>query len=157
MSDADLDQITRVLAGMRRWREAEQKISLRSRASMNLNETDMKALRFLAVAKNEGRLVTARMLADHLGISSASMTKLLDRLEAAGHIERAPHPNDRRALVINIAGRTHEDVRDTVGRTHARRFGVVAALTPAEREIVIRFLGELADLADGDAAPAPSR
>ena len=147
LDDAEIAQIVRVLMGIREWRESEQRVSLRSRSAMKLNETDMKALRFLVAAKNQGTTVTAGMLAEHLGISTASTTKLLDRLEAAGHIERAPHPTDRRALTISITDRTHEQVRDGVGRMHAHRFEVAAALSPAERETVIRFLSQLVDRA----------
>ena len=83
-----------------------------------------------------------------MNISTASTTKLLDRLAAAGHVTRSPHPTDRRALMITITERTHEQVRDTVGRTHARRFDVAARLTPAERETVIGFLNDLSDTGD---------
>ncbi|WP_245570421.1 MarR family winged helix-turn-helix transcriptional regulator [Microbacterium luticocti] len=153
LGDADLAQTVRVLVGMSRWREAERALSARARTRMALNESDMEALRLLVAAKGESRLVTPGALAEHLGISTASTTKLLDRLEAAGHIERAPHPTDRRALVVRITDRTHERVRDEIGRTHAHRFEVAAALTPAERETVIRFLDALC--AYPDAAQIP--
>lgn len=148
MDDAEIAQVVRVLQSIRRWREAEQKMSLSSRNHMKLNENDMKALRFLVICKNEGLIATPGGLAEHLGISSASTTKLLDRLSAAGHIERLAHPSDRRALMIAITQRTHEQVRDTVGRTHARRFDVAAGLSPEEREVVIRFLNDLSKTSD---------
>lgn len=145
MDEAEIAQIVRVLVGIREWREAEQRLSLRSRSHMKLNETDMKALRFLVVSKNRGEVVTPGSLAEHLSISTASTTKLLDRLESAGHIERAPHPSDRRALMITITQSTHEEVRDSVGRSHARRFEVASALSPEDREVVIRFLASMSD------------
>lgn len=143
LSDDDIAQITRVLAGMRDWREEEERIRLRSRTDMELNENDMRALRLLVASKNIGTVVTPGALAAHLDISTASTTKLLDRLSAAGHITRVPHPTDRRALAIEITADTHRRVRESVGRTHARRFDVVAELSPAERDVVIRFLAEL--------------
>jgi DNA-binding MarR family transcriptional regulator len=145
LSDEEISQIVRLLTAMRDWREAEQRISLQSRSRMHLNETDMRALRFLIAAKNQGQPVTAGALSDHLGISTASTTKLLDRLAASGHVERAPHPTDRRAITVTITQRTHEEVRESVGRRHAGRFAAAARLTPDEREAVIRFLRELAD------------
>jgi DNA-binding MarR family transcriptional regulator len=148
MNEAEISQVVRVLQAIRQWREAEQRMSFHSRNTMRLNENDMKALRFLVVCKNEGIVATPGALAEHLNISSASTTKLLDRLTAAGHIERSPHPSDRRALSITITQHTHEQVRDTVGRTHARRFDVAAQLTPSEREIVIRFLDDLSNTSD---------
>ncbi|WP_243064526.1 MarR family winged helix-turn-helix transcriptional regulator [Humibacter sp. RRB41] len=143
LTEAEITQIVRVLSGIRNWRESEQEISFRSRSDMKLNETDMKALRFLVASKNQGILVTPGMLAEHLRISTASTTKVLDRLEAAGHIQRSPHPTDRRALAISITQKTHERVRDGVGRLHSHRFDVAASLTSSERETVIRFLEKM--------------
>jgi DNA-binding MarR family transcriptional regulator len=153
MDESEIAQIVRVLVGIREWREADQRINFESRNHMRLGETDMKALRFLVVSKNQNVIVTPGALAEHLNISTASTTKLLDRLAAGGHIERSPHPTDRRALMITITKRTHEEVRETVGRNHARRFEVAAALTSREREIVIRFLNELSE-ASAPTSPA---
>lgn len=148
MDEAEIAQIVRVLVGIRHWRESEQRMSFKSRTDMQLNETDMRALRFLVATGNQGIIVTPGALAEHLNISTASTTKLLDRLSVGGHIERAPHPTDRRSLAITITKQTHEQVRDTVGKTHARRFGVAARLTPDEREVVIRFLNDLSATGD---------
>lgn len=154
MSDEEIAQVVRVLVGIRKWREEDQRLSFVSRTEMNLNDNDMRALRFLVAAQNQGSVVTPSALADHLNISTASMTKLLDRLAAAGHIERSPHPTDRRALKITITRATHEKVRDTVGRTHARRFDVAVRLTPDEREVVIKFLTDLANTGTAETPPA---
>ncbi|ACQ79229.1 transcriptional regulator, MarR family [Beutenbergia cavernae DSM 12333] len=155
MDEAEITQVVRVLTAIRGWRETEQRISLASRDHMKLGETDMRALRFLVAAKNQGIAVTPGMLAEHLNISSAATTKLLDRLSAAGHVERGPHPTDRRALVVTITQSTHEQVRDTVGRTHARRFEAAARLTPDERETVVRFLRDLSGDDPPTTADAP--
>jgi DNA-binding MarR family transcriptional regulator len=155
LGEEEITQVVRVLRGIRRWREAEQALSFASRAHMRLNETDMKALRFLVVAKNQGTIVTPGSLAEHLNISTASTTKLLDRLEAAGHIVRSPHPTDRRALMITISQSAHEEVRESVGRSHARRFEVAAALTPGERDVVIRFLDAMSDTTEPLPAGGP--
>lgn len=148
LDEADIVQTVRVLSAIRRWRESEQRLSLRSRNHMKLNETDMKALRYLVVAKNENRIVTPGELSEYLNISSASTTKLLDRLGAAGHVQRAPHPTDRRALMVTITQTTHEQVHETVGRMHARRFEAAAALSGADRDVIIRFLDALSDADD---------
>src|SRR4051794_10095790 len=143
LGDDEIGQIVRVLDAIRQWREAEQRLSLASRNDMQLGENDMKALRFLVLCKNQGIVATPGALSEHLNISSAATTKLLDRLAEAGHIQRSPHPSDRRAITITITQSTHELVRDTVGKTHAHRFEAAARLTPEEREIVIRFLADL--------------
>jgi DNA-binding MarR family transcriptional regulator len=37
-----------------------------------------------------------------LGTDTAGMTKLLDRLEDKGLLQRRPHPDDRRAIIIEL-------------------------------------------------------
>ena len=143
LSEQEIEQIVALLTAIRDWREAEQRLNFESRTHMKLNETDMKALRYIIASMNQGVDVTAGALAEHLHVSTASTTKLLDRLERAGHIERRPHPTDRRVITIVITDATHEEVRRTVGLQHARRFEVARNLKPAEREVVTRFLTDL--------------
>jgi len=147
---SEMPQIVRVMDAMFRWREAEQRVSAASRAYMKLGDSDMKALRFAIVMADKGQYVTARDIAEHLGISSASTTKLLDRLEAGGHIRRERHPSDRRALAIVVDPSTRSAAEATIGREHARRFRVAASLSPDEREVVIRFLTQLSETGEQD-------
>jgi DNA-binding MarR family transcriptional regulator len=143
LDDADVDQVVRVMQSLRGWHDAERRMSEASSKYMKLNVTDMRALRFLIAARNQHEIATPGAVAEYLGISSASTTKLLDRLERGGHVVRAPHPSDRRALTISVTDATRAVARESVGRLHARRFAAAAALTPDEREVVIRFLDAL--------------
>lgn len=144
MSAEEVQQIGRLMGALGRLRNAEDALTEASLRYMKLNRTDMRALHYLIAAKNRKEIATPGLLAAHLGISSASTTKLLDRLERADHIARRPHPTDRRALAITITDHTHEAAVNTVGRQHARRFHAAARLTAEEREAVIRFLDDMA-------------
>ena len=143
MSPTDLAEIRAVMAALGRLREAEQLLSEASQRYMKLGRTDMRALHYLIVAEHRGAVVTPSALTSHLNISSASTTKLLDRLETAGHIHRAPHPTDRRALAITITAETREAATETVGRLQAKRFHSAARLSSEERAVVIRFLDDM--------------
>jgi len=136
-------QITDLMASLGELREAEQRLAEASRRYMKLNETDMRALHYLIVCANRGAVATPGGIAQHLGISTASTTKLLDRLESGGHVVRSAHPSDRRALAISITPETKKAAMETVGRQQARRFHSAARLTEAEREIVTRFLRDM--------------
>lgn len=144
MDPATVGHIGEVMAALGRLRSAEQDLSDASLKYMKLNQTDMRALHYLIVAVNTGETATPGALSTHLKISTASTTKLLDRLERAGHITRAPHPSDRRALAITITAKTRQAAMDTVGRQQAKRFHAAARLTEAERNVVIRFLDDMA-------------
>lgn len=136
-------QISDLMAALGRLREAEQELSDVSLRYMKLNRTDMRALHYLIVSANKGEIATPGAIAAHLNITTASTTKLLDRLERAGHIVRKAHPSDRRALAITITPKTHEAAANTVGRQQAKRFYSAARLTTEERDVVIRFLDDM--------------
>lgn len=167
LTEVDLERVVVLLTALRSWREAEQKLSFDSRSKMKLNDTDMKALRYIIASANADVAVTAGALSEHLHISTASTTKMLDRLERAGHIERRPHPTDRRAVTVAITEETHREVRRVMGAQHAHRFEVAKGLNSDEREIVIRFLTDLAaipqlpedpeDAEEPEAAETPAR
>jgi len=155
MDDGDVDQVVQVLEALRLWREVERRTSEASRRYMKLGETDMRALRFIIAMQNHGRVVTPGAIAEHLGITTASTTKLVDRLAAGDHVRRFQHPSDRRSLAIEVTEETRRVARETVGRSHARRFDAAARLTAEEREIVIHFLADLAAADDGAVHPEP--
>lgn len=149
----DIEQISQLMGALGRLRNAEQDIALASQQYMKLGKNEMKALHFLMVAGNRDTLITPSAIAHHLNISTASTTKLLDRLEGGNHIIRAAHPTDRRALTISVTPETHQSAMDTVGRQQAKRFGAASRLTREERTVVIRFLNEMSDdlsVLDGD-------
>ena len=43
---------------------------------------------------------TPKAVAEEVGLTSGSVTALLDRLEASGHIHRVPNPCDRRSVLL---------------------------------------------------------
>lgn len=140
----DIAEINRIMVAMAALREAEEKLSEASLRYMKLNRTDMRALHFLIVAENRRQIVTPSAIAEHLGISTASTTKLLDRLERAGHIVRGTHPTDRRALSITVQPETRAAAMRTVGKQHAKRFIASIDLTSSERALIATFLESMA-------------
>lgn len=142
---ADVAQIDRIMAAMAHLRKAEKTLSEASQRLMKLNATDMRAVHYLIVCANRGEEATPSSLAKFLGITTASTTKLIDRLERGHHAVRRPHPTDRRALCVTVTAETHAAARDSIGRHQASRFKAASRLTPEQRETVIQFLTETAD------------
>lgn len=145
IAPANLEQIDRIMAEMGRMRQIERRIMRSSQQFMKLNETDMRAIRKMISAKHAGQSVTPGALSQYLGISSASVTKMIDRLEAHGHVRRTRHPTDRRSQCVEVSEETHLAAREQVGRHHAKRFEVANAMSPEERDVVIRFLAGTSD------------
>lgn len=157
LADAEIDEVIDLFEALRDWQRAAAAHSAASRRAMRLGDTDMRAVRYLMTAAREGRVVTATMLADHLGLSGPAVTKLVARLEAAGHVRRAVHPHDRRAQSITITDAARERASSTVGRDHARRLEAIAELTSEERRAAtaaLRRLAALPVLEPGDDVPA---
>lgn len=154
LSRAEISQCNSIMEALRRWREADRALSEASRRYMHLNDSDMRAIRMLIHAQKQGRVVTPKDIARDVGISSASTTKLSDRLVAGGHLSRSPHAKDRRTICIEVTPETARAARETIGRQHARRFDAAAAMSSEEREVVVRFLSALveADQPQGDLA-----
>lgn len=142
---SELAHISQLMASLGSLRDAEQLLTEASQRYMKLGRSDMRALHYLIVAQHSGAIITPGAIAAHLGISTASTTKLLDRLEMGGHINRSQHPTDRRALAISVTPETREAAMKTVGRLQAKRFTAAARLSKEEKDVVIRFLDDMTE------------
>lgn len=140
-----LEQLGRLMNAMGHLREVERSLAQASKEYMKLGETDMRAIQFIITQTSRHIGASPSALAAHLGITTASTTKLLDRLENGGHIRRNPNPDDRRALIITVSESTRAAAMSSIGRFQSARIAPALALTAAEREVVIKFLGETAD------------
>ena len=89
-----------VLQAIRALSDAMDRMHGGMKGDMDMNATDLAALRMLIVREQPRRDRQPARCRRHLRISTASTTKLLDRLSASGHIERRPHPRDRRARIV---------------------------------------------------------
>jgi MarR family transcriptional regulator, 2-MHQ and catechol-resistance regulon repressor len=83
--------------------------------------------------------------------SSGGVTYLVDRLEAAGLVERRDCPEDRRARYAALT-RRGEQLMKRIFPAHAEAMErAVAGLTPAERKQAIELLKKLGHAAASDA------
>jgi DNA-binding MarR family transcriptional regulator len=58
-----------------------------------------------------------------LQVHAASVTNLVDGLERAGHVQRTPHPSDRRTTLATITPRGREVAQAATDALHETRFG----------------------------------
>lgn len=146
--DSKTQQGVDVLTALRQYRAAEVAMRRRTRTSMGMGETDILAIRYLVESQKSGRLVTAKVLAERLEISTPSTTALIDRLEKSGHVRRENHPTDRRAVVVRPTDTTHDEVRHTLGSMHERMIEVAEGLDRRSAQAVIEFLTGMRDAVD---------
>ncbi|MBF4572887.1 MarR family transcriptional regulator [Herbiconiux sp. VKM Ac-1786] len=146
--DAERDRSIAVLEAMRTFRSAESAMRRRSQESMNMGENDLIAMRYLLRATEQGKTVGPKELAQYLGITSASITVLLDRLEKNGHIHREPSPFDRRALIIVPTIPKDAIEAATLGDVRPELIDVVERLSADEVRIIVDFLTEMREAVD---------
>lgn len=135
----------RILHALRRFRREDQAMRRRVSADMAMNESDLLALQHVVDAQTRGEIATPRSLSAMLGFSTASTTKLLDRLSASGHLERHPHPTDRRALEIRATAHAHEEIRGRLRAMHDAMYAIAADVPEDCRDAVVAFLTAMAD------------
>ncbi|TPI36612.1 MarR family transcriptional regulator [Mesorhizobium sp. B3-1-9] len=76
-------------------------------------------------------------------VTSGAMTARLDRLEKAGLTRRAPHPSDRRGVVVQLTAKGLALIDEAVTAHVANEHKVLSGLTPAERETLSLLLEKL--------------
>lgn len=84
-------------------------------------------------------------LSELLEIEPISVSRLVDRMEAAGWVAREADPSDRRIKNVVATDRTHAvkgDLRDLVTRVYEE---AMAGIPPAERAILLKGLQTIAD------------
>lgn len=109
-----------------------------------LHDTDVRALIHLLDADRAGLPATPGWLGSQLGLTSASTTALIDRLEGAGHVRRERRPDDRRKVEIRV---TEEAVALGWSFFGPLLTGMVRAMRPfgpADLDTVEAFLSEVA-------------
>jgi DNA-binding MarR family transcriptional regulator len=138
--------VLQVLLAVRAFSDAMDRMHGGMKGDMDMNASDLSALRMLIMREQRGQLVSPHDLAHHLRISTASTTKLLDRLTEAGHVERRPHPTDGRARVISLTARSRETFFQHFGERLQAMRGVADRYSDVELAAIARFLGELGEV-----------
>lgn len=146
--DAERERSIAVLEAMRTFRASESAMRRRSQESLGMGENDLIAMRYLLRANEQGKSVGPKELAQYLGITSASITVLLDRLEKNGHIHREPSPFDRRALIIVPTIPKDAIEAATLGDVRPELVEVVEKLSPEEVRVIVSFLTEMREAVD---------
>ncbi len=85
-------------------------------------------------------------LAERLGVRSPSATATVDRLEAAGLVERLDHPTDRRRVVVEVSPRARSRIDEAVRPLVEELDGLVDTLSATERRVVVEHLRGVADV-----------
>lgn len=153
------DSAIDLLAALRTYQAAHGDMRRRMSAGMDMNMTDLDALRHVIAHERHEEPLTPLGLARLLRISGASSSKLLDRLTASGHLQRVPNPDDRRSSVVVATDHGHTQVRERLDGLHARMQEAAEQVPEEVRGEVAAFLRRIAAVLDAEStsdAPLPS-
>jgi DNA-binding MarR family transcriptional regulator len=111
-----------------------------SAEAAGLGPTDFYTLSLLGTA---GPL-TAGQVADRTGLTTGAVTRLIDRLERAGHVRRVPDPVDRRRVHVELDP-NHATGHDLILRPALDRLTEILAGYPDEAlDVLFEFFGRAA-------------
>jgi DNA-binding MarR family transcriptional regulator len=136
---AELELLTRALVG----------ITLQSLEVLG-GEVSLPQFRVLLAASALGRVPSSR-LAEAVGVPASSVTRLADKLEAAGLLTRGADPRNRSIVTIEVTGAGRGLVARVVRRRHELLAAVLARMEPGERAAVAGAAARFTALAAGAA------
>jgi DNA-binding MarR family transcriptional regulator len=90
-----LNELGRVVQG---YQSAVDDADREAARILGVNRTDMRCLELLLSSAE----LSPRELGQRLGLTTGSVTAMLDRLERLDFLARNPHPDDRRKSVVTI-------------------------------------------------------
>jgi DNA-binding MarR family transcriptional regulator len=122
--------------------------SLRKWMTAGATPTTLPRLGLLRVLATDGPQIMSA-LSDTLGVTPRNITVLVDGLESEGLAQRTPHPNDRRATLVELTPQGRTTIAGAF-EAHVKRVAeLFERLTPQEQSTLLVLIRKLTDeLAD---------
>jgi DNA-binding MarR family transcriptional regulator len=132
-------------------------MDLHNRHTREQYQLSPSARQVLAVVEGASEPLEPSVIAERLLITTGSMTSLLDTLEKRGLIQRMPHPDDRRKLLIDITPAAQTVLDELLPSLHAREHQVISnALSTKEQRELLRLVAKVQHAAlHAQTTPAP--
>ncbi len=113
-------------------------VSARSLASVEETLT-LPQFRMLVVLDSRGAMNISR-LGEHLDVNPSTAMRMVDRLVAAGMLEREPNPSNRREIFVSLTEVGRNVVYQATERRRAEIARIVAAMPSGQRAGLIEAL-----------------
>lgn len=137
-TEQDVDAATAAAFAVERLRLSEARLSRRRQGDCGPSENARAAMRYVLDRSDAGERVTPTTIAQHLGVSTASVTGMLDRLRHGGLIAFMPNPDDRRSKLVVPFDRDSD--LDDIDPLTARIRELATEIPENARAHVARFL-----------------
>jgi DNA-binding MarR family transcriptional regulator len=133
--------LTELAAALREMSDATVFHHMSIAERLGLHATDTKTM---SVLERLGPM-SAGEIAAHTGLASASVTNLVDRLEARGLVERAPDPADRRRVIVRVSPDAVAGFAPHFAPMRKASEAMLAGYTLAELKIILDFVRRSAE------------
>lgn len=108
-----------------RLRTEERGYDARVERRLGIGPTDLAALRLIGAGAGRDEIVRAVDLAGAIGLTTAAVSILVDRLSRAGYVDRVLDPSDGRGRILCLTDRAETALQETDERV----YGEVRTLT----------------------------
>ena len=109
---------------------------MRSQRSPDLAIHQFRTL--LYISRNPG--TSLQTVAHHLGVTSPTVSKMLDGLVLDRLVKREPSPNDRRQVTLDLTARGKKILEKARDATQTRLAEILSHITPEESETVFQAM-----------------
>ncbi|MEV0195968.1 MarR family transcriptional regulator [Nonomuraea sp. NPDC050691] len=103
---------------------------------LRVNRTDLRCLELL---NQHGELTPSRLGAE-VGLTTGSVTAMIDRLERLGYLTRCPDPTDRRKVLIRLTDAARQKAWELYGPFVTEGETLMRDYTAADLELLAGFL-----------------
>jgi len=103
---------------------------------LGLGLTEYECLSFLTIKGPSSPTALAR----YTGLTTGSVTAMLDRLEALGFVARHPNPDDRRGILVDVDPRYQAAAGPLVADVQREHRELLASYTESELALITDFL-----------------
>lgn len=117
--------------------------------AQGLHTTDFRALTAIFRAERAGQPLTAKALADHLQLSPAAITYVVERLVGSGHVRRQPDETDRRRVILRFDEPGHVVAGAFFGPLGEAHADALASFDDEELATARRILDVIVSTLDG--------
>lgn len=139
---------TGVLEALQAYRAAEAAMRRRTGSAMGMGDNDLLALRLILDNTAAGRSTASKDVSAYLGVSSASTSALIDRLERGGFVERRPSRVDKRSTELVPTAAALGETEPLLTAAQEQIAATTAELSPDEAETITRFLTRMRETVD---------
>lgn len=140
-SGSEDDVIEAIGRTIMRWQDATEDFDEAFGRLHGLSRPERRCLGLIAFGPH-----TARAIATETGLTPASVTALLDRLEARNLLARKPDPDDRRKIMVSATRKTLMLAEEAYGPVQREGASLLMRFSSAERKTILNFVADALEL-----------